>query len=60
MVQFNLSGDSTANEKMSNPDMGIGNNTTMKQETSNNVQLTLAHSLLENVTKLIDTVLNQN
>ena len=60
MVQFNLSGDPTANGMMSNPNMGINHNTTMKQENSTNVQLMLAYSLLENVTKLIDTVLNQN
>ena len=58
MVQFNLSGAPT--EKMSDPDMGIGNNTTMKQDNSNNVELTVAHALLQNVTKLIDTLINQN
>ena len=64
MVQFNLGGDSTANEMMSNPEMEMSNNTAMTQENSEenskNAQLTLAHSLLKNVTKLIDTVLNQN
>ena len=55
MVQFNLSGDTTAYDMMI-----MGNDTTMKQENGTNEQLSLAHALLKNVTKLMDTMLNQN
>ena len=64
MVQFNLSGDPIANEMISNPAMDISDNITIKQENNDEhtktVQLALAHALLENATKLIDNVLNQN